>query len=221
MKVLIVEDNQQVTETLADFLEVEGIDVDCAYNGYSAIALVQQHHYDVIIMDIMMPKLDGILATQRLRKEMRCQIPILFLSAKDGLQDKQAAFDAGGDDYLIKPFAMAELLMRLHALNKRGPQRDLAQLTFGDLQLDTLTHRVTRANSPLKLSHIQFKILQLLMQKAPGIVTRSEIIHDVWNDQPPSSDALRSHIYGLRNAIDKDYPITYLETLHGKGYRLK
>ncbi len=221
MKVLIVEDNHSVAETIADFLELENIDVDCAYHGESALALSKTHHYDVIVMDIMMPKLDGITTTQQLRNYLHCQAPILFLTAKDGLKDKQAAFDAGGDDYLIKPFAMEELLMRLNALHRRGPTKDLTRLKFADLELNTLTYEVYRNGEAIKLSHIQFKILTLFIQQSPAIITREEVIHYVWGDDAPPSDALRSHIYGLRQAVDKNHHKAYIETLHGKGYRLR
>ena len=221
MKVLIVDDNHSVVETIADYLELEGIAIDCAYHGEAAVALVAAHHYDVIIMDIMMPKMDGITAVTKLREELYCQTPILFLTAKDALEDKVAAFNAGGDDYLMKPFAMQELLLRLHALNNRGPRQDIGALTFADISLNIRTDEVTRDGRPIKLSRIQYKILKVLLRKAPSIVSRQEVIEAVWGEDSPSSDALRSHIYGLRNAIDKGFEHSRLETIHGQGYRIK
>ncbi|WP_087017870.1 response regulator transcription factor [Thaumasiovibrio subtropicus] len=220
MKVLIVEDNHSVAETITDFLELEQIEVDCAYHGESALQLVQQHYYDVIVMDIMMPKLDGISTVHHLRQQ-HCQTPILFLTAKDGLNDKQAAFDAGGDDYLVKPFAMEELLMRLRALTRRGPSKNETQLQFGDLTLNTSTYEVSREGKAIKLNHTQFKILALLIQRSPAIVSRQQVSQHIWGDETPSSDALRSHIYGLRQAIDRGFDPAYLDTIHGQGYRLK
>ncbi|MGF1686426.1 response regulator transcription factor [Photobacterium japonica] len=221
MKVLIVDDNHSVVETIADYLELEGITIDCAYHGEAAIARVAEQHYDVIIMDIMMPKMDGITAVTKMREEHYCQTPILFLTAKDSLDDKIAAFQAGGDDYLMKPFAMQELLLRLHALNNRGPRQDIGALTFADISMNTRTDEVTRDGRPIKLSRIQYKILKALLRKAPSIVSRQEVIEAVWGDESPSSDALRSHIYGLRNAIDKGFDHSRLETIHGQGYRIK
>lgn len=221
MKVLIVEDNHHVAETLADYLELEGYTIDCAYHGLSAIQLVKENHYDVIIMDIMMPKVDGISAVKKIREEVMCDTPILFLTAKDSLEDKIAAFQAGGDDYLIKPFAMEELCLRLQALACRGGRKDVGLLCFADITVNQATGEVLRANKPIKLSRIQLKILSLLMKKAPAMVSRQEVIDTIWGEEVPGSDALRSHVYGLRNAIDKGFAETRLETIHGQGYRIK
>ncbi len=221
MKILIVDDSHNVTETIADYLELEGMTIDCAYHGEAAVQLVGRHHYDVIIMDIMMPKVDGITAVKKLREELFCNAPILFLTAKDSLDDKVAAFTAGGDDYLLKPFALEELSLRLHALASRGPRQDVGNLSFADIVLNTKTNEVVRSGKAVKLSGIQLKIIKVLLRKAPGIVSRNEVISAVWGDDEPSSDALRSHIYGLRTALDKGFNETRLETIHGKGYRIK
>ncbi|ENP8455723.1 response regulator transcription factor [Photobacterium damselae] len=221
MKVLIVDDNHNIAETIADYLELEGMTIDCAYHGESALNLVKENHYDVIIMDIMMPKLDGINAVKKLREEQFCNTPILFLTAKDQLEDKIAAFKAGGDDYLLKPFAMEELCLRLYALSNRGPRQDIGELKFADITINTRTDEVKRAETEIKLSRIQLKILKLLMRQAPSIVSRQEVIESIWGDETPSSDALRSHIYGLRNALDKGFETSRLETIHGQGYRIK
>lgn len=221
MKVLIVDDNHNIAETIADYLELEGMTIDCAYHGEAALNLVKENHYDVIIMDIMMPKLDGISAVKKLREEQFCNTPILFLTAKDQLEDKIAAFKAGGDDYLLKPFAMEELCLRLYALSNRGPRQDIGELKFADITINTRTDEVKRAETEIKLSRIQLKILKLLMRQAPSIVSRQEVIESIWGDETPSSDALRSHIYGLRNALDKGFETSRLETIHGQGYRIK
>ncbi len=221
MKILIVDDNHNVSETIADYLELEGMIIDCAFHGEAAIKLIEENHYDVIIMDIMMPKLDGISTVQKLRQDKLCGTPILFLTAKDTLDDKIAAFKAGGDDYLMKPFAMEELSLRVHALANRGPRQDIGTLKFADICLDARTGKVTRKDKEIKLSRMQAKILKLLLQRAPAAVSRAEVIDSVWGDEPPGSDALRSHIYGLRTALDKGFEESRLETIHGQGYRLK
>ncbi|ANN27199.1 response regulator transcription factor [Vibrio vulnificus] len=221
MKILLVDDNHNVAETIADYLELEGITIDCAYHGEAALRLIETNHYDVIVMDIMMPKLDGISTVQKLREDYLCGTPILFLTAKQGLDDKIAAFTAGGDDYLLKPFAMQELSLRLHALANRGPRQDIGVLKFADITLDVKTEQVERQGQQIKLSRIQTRILKLLMKRAPAIVSRVEVIESVWGDEPPGSDALRSHIYGLRTALDKGFSESRLETIHGQGYRLK
>ncbi|MGR3061149.1 response regulator transcription factor [Vibrio vulnificus] len=221
MKILLVDDNHNVAETIADYLELEGIIIDCAYHGEAALRLIETNHYDVIVMDIMMPKLDGISTVKKLREDYLCGTPILFLTAKQGLDDKIAAFTAGGDDYLLKPFAMQELSLRLHALANRGPRQDIGVLKFADITLDVKTEQVERQGQQIKLSRIQTRILKLLMKRAPAIVSRVEVIESVWGDEPPGSDALRSHIYGLRTALDKGFSESRLETVHGQGYRLK
>ncbi len=221
MKILLVDDNHNVAETIADYLELEGIIIDCAYHGEAALRLIETNHYDVIVMDIMMPKLDGISTVKKLREDYLCGTPILFLTAKQGLDDKIAAFTAGGDDYLLKPFAMQELSLRLHALANRGPRQDIGVLKFADITLDVKTEQVEREGQQIKLSRIQTRILKLLMKRAPAIVSRVEVIESVWGDEPPGSDALRSHIYGLRTALDKGFSESRLETIHGQGYRLK
>ncbi|AUL94998.1 response regulator transcription factor [Vibrio vulnificus] len=221
MKILLVDDNHNVAETIADYLELEGIIIDCAYHGEAALRLIETNHYDVIVMDIMMPKLDGISTVKKLREDYLCGTPILFLTAKQGLDDKIAAFTAGGDDYLLKPFAMQELSLRLHALANRGPRQDIGVLKFADITLDVKTEQVERLGQLIKLSRIQTRILTLLMKRAPAIVSRVEVIESVWGDEPPGSDALRSHIYGLRTALDKGFSESRLETIHGQGYRLK
>ncbi|MCK6264241.1 response regulator transcription factor [Vibrio sp. ZSDE26] len=221
MKVLVVEDNQQIAETISDYLELEGFTIDCCYHGEAALSLASEHKYDVIIMDIMMPKLDGILTTSKLRKEFYCGTPILFLTAKDALEDKISAFKAGGDDYLVKPFAMEELVIRLIALSHRGERNDIGLLTFDDITINTESKQAFRKNKPIKLTQIQYKILTILIQKAPNLVSRSEVIHHVWGEEIPSSDALRSHVYGLRLALDKGFEQSRLETVHGQGYRIK
>ncbi|HFQ5213492.1 TPA: response regulator transcription factor [Vibrio vulnificus] len=221
MKILLVDDNHNVAETIADYLELEGITIDCAYHGEAALRLIETNHYDVIVMDIMMPKLDGISTVKKLREDYLCGTPILFLTAKQGLDDKIAAFTAGGDDYLLKPFAMQELSLRLHALANRGPRQDIGVLKFADITLDVKTEQVELQGQQIKLSRIQTRILKLLMKRAPAIVSRVEVIESVWGDEPPGSDALRSHIYGLRTALDKGFSESRLETIHGQGYRLK
>ncbi|MCU8069457.1 response regulator transcription factor [Shewanella sp. SM20] len=220
MKVLIVDDNHDVIETIMDYLTLEGIIADCAYHGESAINLIQQNHYDVIIMDIMMPKLDGINTVKKLREEIYCNTPIIFLTAKDSLQDKIDSFTSGGDDFLNKPFAMEELCLRLHSLHNRGPRLDVGTLRFSDISLNLQTHQVTRAGKEIKLSKIQRTILSLLLKHAPAIVSKEQLVDTVWGDDAPSSDSLRSHIYSLRSALDKGFSDSKLETIHGQGYRL-
>jgi DNA-binding response OmpR family regulator len=220
MRILIVEDSRQIMETLCDFLELKGHSVDCAWHGEAAIELLKNQHFDVIIMDIMMPKLNGIETVAHLRQKRHLNTPVLFLTARDQLEDKVAAFEAGGDDYLVKPFAMRELILRLEALSKRGRQLENKQLVVGDLTLDIALREVRREGVVLKLSKIQFHLLSLLMQQYPSVVTKQHIFATIWHGDAPDSDALRSHIYALRNVLDKGFNFNMLETIHGQGYRL-
>ena len=219
MKILVVEDSPQVAETVMDYLELAGHRVDCAYHGQAALQLLAEQRFDVIIMDVMMPRLDGLRTVERLRSD-GIATPVLFLTARDSLDDKLAGFKAGGDDYLVKPFAMEELEVRLQALALRGPRSDMGALAFGELEVDPAAGRATRAGVELKLGKIPFQILSLLVKRAPHLVTRQEVLDTVWGDEEPDSDALRSHICALRNALDKPFPSPMREPVHGQGYRL-
>ncbi|MDO2948720.1 response regulator transcription factor [Aeromonas simiae] len=219
MKILLVEDNPQVMETILDYLELAGHTVDCAYHGQAALQRLAEQRFDVIIMDVMMPRLDGLSAVTRLREE-GIATPVIFLTARDSLEDKLAGFRAGGDDYLVKPFAMEELEVRLQALALRGPRGDVGQISVGDLTLDPACGRAERAGIELRLGKIPFRILTLLARRAPAVVSRQEVLDTIWGDEEPDSDALRSHIYALRGALDKPFDTPMLETVHGQGYRL-
>ena len=153
MKILVVEDNPQVAETIMDYLELAGHRLDCAYHGQAALQLLAEQRFDVIIMDVMMPRLDGLSTVARLREQD--PDPVLFLTARDSLDDKLAGFKAGGDDYLVKPFAMEELEVRLQALALRGPRSDMGALCVGELTLDPASGRATRAGVELKLGKIR------------------------------------------------------------------
>lgn len=219
IQILIVEDNQQVMETMLDYLEMGDFEVDCAYDGQAAIELCRCNSYEVIVMDIMMPKLDGLQAMQIMRQELQLSTPTLFLTAKDSLQDKKLAFNSGGDDYLIKPFSMEELALRLIALSKRGGRRDMSSLVVGELRFDTLSNEITWGGNSIKLAPKQRAILKCLMQKHPQLVSRQTLVQQVWGEDEPRSDALRSHIYALRQTLNNGQQ-SMLQTMHGQGYRL-
>lgn len=220
MKVLIVEDDLAIMETIADYLDLHGYIVECAYNGVAAISQIKTQSFDVIIMDIMMPKLNGIATVERLRNEYLLSTPILFLTARDSLEDKKKAFTAGGDDYLVKPFALEELILRIDSLGKRGQSGNKRMLIVGDLQYDLQSNTLYRNSIPIKLSKIQHQMIRLLMQKFPSVVTKQQMSEGIWGDEEPSSDALRSHIYALRKALNKGINTNILETLHGQGFKL-
>ncbi len=219
-RVLIVEDNIDIAENIADYLEALGHITDFAMDGIGGLHLALTQDYDVIILDVTLPAMDGLTFCQKLRHEGKKQTPVLMLTARDTLDDKLAGFDAGADDYLVKPFALEELTARIKALIHRVAKRTWAKLSVGDLELDTGSMKVSRAGVSIELNRVSFKILTMLMQKNPDVVERKELEHALWGDMPPGSDALRSHIYTLRRAIDKPFDKPLLETVHGVGYRL-
>jgi DNA-binding response OmpR family regulator len=218
MLVLLTDDDPDILATLADQLEIQGIESDCAYNGEQALTYCEQQHYDVIVLDVMMPKRDGLSTCEELRKR-GISTPVLLLTARDTLEDKIAGFQSGADDYLVKPFAMPELLCRIHALSHRV-SKQVHQLNVGDLALNPTLKQATREGQPLKLNPIQFKLLATLMHHSPNVVSRGQLEHAIWPDEAPDSDALRSHLYQLRQTLDKPFTHPMLETVRGIGFRL-
>lgn len=220
MKILLVEDDVNIMETVVDYLELKGFIVDCAYNGKAALQLTQDNTYDIIVMDIMMPKLDGIETVQRLRQEQYIATPILFLTARDSIEDKSLAFTAGGDDYLVKPFALEELVLRLQALIRRGGLPHVAELRVDQLCYHIQEENVSYAGEKIKLSKLQKHILKILFKKYPGIVSRADLTHEIWGENAPDSDALRSHIYSLRKALQKQTGKQFVATVPKQGFCL-
>lgn len=220
MNILVVDDNPQIMATLCDYLELGGHLVDCARHGDAALERLRHQHVDVIIMDIMMPRRDGISTVQQIRQHLHLDTPVLFLTARDQLDDKIAAFEAGGDDYLIKPFALQELQLRLQALARRGRQPSVGRLQLGPLCYDLQQQQVSLNKQAVHLSPIRLQILRLLMQQYPAMVNRQQLLNQIWGDNEPDSDALRSHIHGLRCALREQGKHDWLETVHGQGYRL-
>ena len=220
LRILVVEDNADIAENIGDYLEAQGHIMDFAMDGIGGLHLALTQEYDILILDIMLPGMDGITLSNKLREEGGKQIPVLMLTARDTLSDKMEGFAAGADDYLIKPFALQELEARIKALTKRAEVVEKMVLHVADLELDTGSMKVLRAGKPIVLNRACLKILQMLMQASPNVVPRNEIENSLWGDMPPGSDSLRSHIYILRRAIDKPFEQVLLETVHGVGYRL-
>lgn len=220
MHILVIEDNPDLNANLIDYLGGRGHSVDVAYNGYAGLGFALENPYDAIVLDLMLPGIDGLEVCTRLRRE-GIVTPVLMLTARDSLEDKLDGFASGADDYLIKPFALLELEARLLALSRRPrPESGSQPLRVADLVLDTGTWRVTRGGQPIELSPIPLKLLELLMQRAPQVVSRAELERAIWGDSPPDSDALRAHLHSLRNAIDKPFAVPLLHTVRGFGYRL-
>lgn len=222
MRILIIEDNADIVANLYAFLEPRGYVLDCAANGYAGFALAAQHDYQAVILDIKLPGMDGLTLCRKMRDELQSDTPVLMLTARDTLEDKVAGFDSGADDYLVKPFSLIEVDVRLKALIRRahGKNQSTNFLTVGDLMFDTATYQVQRNGTPLTLTKTGFKILTRLMKESPKVVTREMLEAEIWGDHPPDSDALRTHIHALRQTLDKSHSFAMLRTVQGIGYRL-
>jgi DNA-binding response OmpR family regulator len=219
--VLLIEDHRDIAEMLVEYLEPRGFAVDFAADGVTGLHLAVTNPYDVIVLDLMLPGLDGLSVCRKLREDARRDTPLLMLTARDTLQDKVSGLEAGADDYLVKPFEVRELEARLRTLLRRhrgATARETCKV--GDLTLDTGTLRVTRAGQVLTLTPIGLRLLTLLMRASPRVVSRQQLEREVWGDLLPDSDTLRSHLYTLRKAIDKPFDRPLLHTVSGAGYRL-
>ncbi len=219
--VLLVEDNRGIAEMVGEFLERRGYGLDFAADGLTGLRLAMDNSYDVIVLDVMLPGVDGLEVCRRLRSDAKKSTPVLMLTARDSLDDKVNGLDTGADDYLIKPFAIEELEARLRALIRRERRQVSAEtLTVGDLTLDTATLRLTRGDVELQVSPIGLKLLGILMRESPRVVSRADIEREIWGDTLPDSDTLRSHLYNLRKIIDKPFETSLLHTIHSAGYRM-
>lgn len=220
MRILVIEDNRDILANVLDYLQLKGYSVDCAQDGLSGLHLATTVHYDLIVLDIMLPGVDGYQVCKRLREDARSEVPILMLTARDALEDRLTGLRAGADDYLVKPFALSELVARIEAILRRSSGGKKRQLKVADLVYDLDTLDITRAGQPLKLNPLTMKLLAILMQKSPAVVRREALEEALWGDDSPDSDSLRSHIHQLRQVIDKPFSTPLLHTLHGVGYRL-
>lgn len=219
--VLLVEDNASIAEMCGALLERRGYRVDYAWDGHTGLKLAMGNCYDAIILDLMLPGIDGIEVCRRLREEAHVGTPVLMLTARDTLDDKITGLDAGADDYMIKPFEPRELVARIQALIRRQRrQSSPLGLQVADLELDTGTMIVTRGSTQLNLSPIGIKLLKILLRESPNVVNRLAIEREVWGDVLPDSDTLRSHMYNLRKVIDKPFDKPLVHTVHGTGYRI-
>jgi len=222
MRVLIIEDNPDIVANLYAYLEPLGYTLDSARSGEAGLAAAARGDHDVIVLDVMLPGLDGLSLCRQLRRQLRLTTPVLMLTARDTIQDKVSGFESGADDYLVKPFSLAELDVRLKALLRRARDGHVqALLRVGDLSFDRDTMAVSRAGRRIELTPSGYKLLARLMAAAPKLVSREALEYELWGDAPPDSDALRTHIHALRQAIDKPFGVPLLKTLPGQGYRLE
>jgi DNA-binding response OmpR family regulator len=222
MRVLVIEDNPDISANVCDYLSTKGHLVDAAVDGATGLRLATSNDYDAIVLDVMLPVVDGIETCSRLRHDMVKATPVLMLTVRNSLQDKLQGFNSGADDYLTKPFALQELEARLQVLARRSAAgaKQGAVLRIADLALDTQTLRAQRGGRTLNLSPISLKILRLLMEQSHRVVERREISALIWGDSPPDSDALRAHMHILRGIIDQPFNVPLLHNVRGIGYRL-
>jgi len=222
LSILIIEDNAGLAANIYDYLEACGHQPDAAPDGESGLGLLGVNRYDAIVLDWMMPRMDGMTMLGRLRQEMKSRIPVIVLTAKDQLEHKLHGFLTGADDYVVKPVALAELEIRLRVLvqRTRGAVAESQVLEVADLRFDLGTLEVSRAGRPLPMTPVRRQLLELLMRRSPGLVRREELETLIWKDDVPDTDVLRSHMHMLRKAVDGDAPRKLLKTIAGSGYRL-
>lgn len=223
LQLLLVEDDIDLATAVIEYFELEEIQCDHAANGLSGLSLIKSNHYDVVILDLNLPKMNGLEVCETLRSQ-GIDVPILMLTAKDTLDDKLLGFSKGADDYLIKPFAMEELIVRVQVLSRRR-SGEVTKLIACGLELDTQQHIITRDSSPLKLSPTSFKILETLMRASPNPVSREKLIQSVWGDEQPDSNSLKVHMFHLRKVLESNADHCsknkLIHTLAGRGFVLK
>ena len=220
MRILVIEDNSDIAANIGDYLEEKGHLVDFAGDGVTGLHLAVVHEFDVIVLDLALPGMDGLEVCRKLRQEAKRQTPVLMLTARDTLDQKLTGFESGADDYMTKPFALQELEARLAVLARRAKGKQSLTLQLADLSFNLDTLVVTRGGKTIQLNPIGLKLLQYLMEAAPSVVTRKDLETRVWGEELPDSDSLRVHIHGLRAAIDKPFDKPLIQTRHGIGYRM-
>ncbi|MCW6028386.1 response regulator transcription factor [Stenotrophomonas sp. SRS1] len=221
LHILVIEDNPALRAGMATLLEARGHRVAFAADGLSGLQMALDAPPDVLVLDLTLPGMDGLGVCSHLRERADRHIPILMLTARDTLGDKLIGFQAGADDYLVKPFAGEELLARCLALAHRHERREGHVLRIGSLHIDRRRGSATRRSQVLELPQTAYRLLVLLAEAWPRTVTRSELIRRLWGDEAPPSDPLRSHLYLLRQALDKPFDRPMLKTVHDVGFKLE
>jgi DNA-binding response OmpR family regulator len=220
VKILVVEDEQKVAQALRDGLEGEGYDVILEDTGEGAFFRATTESFDTILLDVMLPGRDGLTILRSLR-DRGVRTPVLVLTALDTLDDRVKGLDSGADDYLVKPFAFAELLARVRALARRGRTTDALRLTVGDLDVDVVTRTATRGGKDVDLTAREFELLRYLMTHERQVVSRDSLAHDVWKEpsrSAPLDNVIDVHIARLRRKIDADHPVKLIHTIRGVGF---
>ena len=221
MRVLIVEDEPKMASLVRRGLEEEGIAVDVAGRGEDAVWMAGSTEYDVVVLDVMLPGLDGFEVCRRLRAD-EVWTPVLMLTARDAVEDRVAGLDGGADDYLVKPFAFDELLARLRALARRGSAERPAVLEVGDLRLDPATRQASRGGVEIALSQKEYALLETLMRRPGRVLSRLQLLEHAWdNEYENRSNVVDVYIRYLREKVDRPFGADTIETVRGVGYRLR
>lgn len=220
-RLLIVEDQSALAENLFEFLGETHYTLDFAADGLTALHLLSNHIYDVIVLDVMLPGLNGFELCNRIKNDLQCSTPVIFMTAKGGLSDKEEGFELGGDDYLVKPFALRELQLRIDALARRHAASHI-RLTAGDLSYnpDTLQARYRDVGST-ELSGAPSRILEVLIRNYPKFVSHEELSNVIWGIDEGDAHTLRTHIYTLRKILREAFGHSMVRSIHGRGYRLE
>ena len=220
VKILVIEDDSQVAEFIHTGLSTHGYSVDVAHHGDTGMQLAIDKHYDLLIVDRMLPGCDGISIVEAVRASEN-KVPVIFLSALGDVDDRVDGLKAGGDDYLVKPFALAELQARVEVLLRRKDAIATTRLKVGELELDLLTQKVQREGKNLNLQPREFRLLEYLMRHAGQVVTRTMLLENVWEYHfDPQTNVIDVHVSRLRQKIDKDFDSVLLQTIRGSGYIL-
>ena len=221
MRVLVVEDDVKLAAAIRRGLRFEGIVVDVAGGGDEAIRMIGATDYDAVLLDVMLPDVDGFETCRRLRAQ-GAWVPILMLTARDAVEDRVRGLDGGADDYLTKPFSLAELLARLRALVRRGPVERPTVLGVGDLRLDPATHEVWRGEHRIDLSAREFALLETFLRRPGQVLTQTQLLEAAWDlGYEQRSNVVEVYVRYLREKIDRPFGLTSLETVRGVGYRLR
>lgn len=223
MRILVVEDEHKVAKALKEGLEGEGYEATVADTGEDAFFRVNTEQFDMILLDLMLPGRDGLEILKTLRKR-GVDTPVLLLTARDALEDRVAGLNSGADDYLVKPFAFAELLARIRALIRRGRAADMLHLGIADLDMDLVTRKVTRAGSTIELTAREFELLDHMLRHQGQVIMRDTMAREVWKEGArgtPLNNVIDVHIARLRRKVDQDHPIKLIHTVRGIGFMLR
>ena len=219
LRILLIEDQRDIAANIWDFLEFRGFVMDHAADGATGLRMAMEGGYDVVVLDLGLPKLDGLDLCRKLRESGR-DTPVLMLTARDTLEDKLTGFAQGADDYLVKPFAMKELEARIRALYRRGRLQHGEVLRIADLTLDPVKQEVERAGQALTLTRAGFVLLELLLRRSPHLVRHADLAHALWGETGGDIATLHTHLSVLRSVIDRPFKQQLLHTVHGFGYRM-